>query len=326
MTAPVAPALADLAAEALAKANIATVQANYSALLTRAENVWMEEVKNDIWQQAAASLNRKLRSLVTTAYAVGIPYQTEYSVPSDWEDTIDLLYISSATAASTVQAGASTTVTLNASESRTAAIVQGQFIFMTSGTSAGQYRQIITYNATSKLATVSVAWDASKTPVSGDGYIIAETTQTMKRVPLLEYNSMQALLLSSQVTLPPMWCDFGDRIKLLSAPTSVFGLGFRYFANIHKLDLAGTLMASIYQNWQQVLIQGMYWKLLQSLDDSEWMQQFSIYKSLSSNLIAQEVPWVSGVDQVSQWTYIPQRGGQSEMPSDLPPSTKVTSK
>lgn len=58
----------------------------------------------------------------------------------------------------TAQAGASTTITLDASASATNDIYNYQVIRIISGTGAGQARQISDYVGASKVATVSLAW------------------------------------------------------------------------------------------------------------------------------------------------------------------------
>lgn len=58
----------------------------------------------------------------------------------------------------TAQAGASTTITLDASASATDDIYNGSTITITGGTGAGQIRVISDYVGSTKVATVSVAW------------------------------------------------------------------------------------------------------------------------------------------------------------------------
>lgn len=58
----------------------------------------------------------------------------------------------------TAQAGASTTITLDASASATTDLYKHCLIFLTGGTGAGQYRLCTAYNGTTKVATVTPAW------------------------------------------------------------------------------------------------------------------------------------------------------------------------
>ena len=59
----------------------------------------------------------------------------------------------------TAQAGAASTITLSAGASATDNVYNNARIEITAGTGAGQVRQISAYNGTTKVATVSQAWD-----------------------------------------------------------------------------------------------------------------------------------------------------------------------
>lgn len=68
-------------------------------------------------------------------------------------------------------AGASTTVSLDSSANGTTTdIYKNQFIRISDGTGRGQTRLITAYNAGTKVATVSPAWDVN--PASGSVYVI----------------------------------------------------------------------------------------------------------------------------------------------------------
>jgi hypothetical protein len=58
----------------------------------------------------------------------------------------------------TAQAGASTSITLDASASSTTDYYDGCTVFITGGTGVGQYRLMTAYNGTTKVATVTPAW------------------------------------------------------------------------------------------------------------------------------------------------------------------------
>lgn len=59
---------------------------------------------------------------------------------------------------STAQAGASTSVTLDASASSTTDFYKHCLVYLTGGTGVGQFRIITAYNGTTKVATVTPAW------------------------------------------------------------------------------------------------------------------------------------------------------------------------
>ena len=69
------------------------------------------------------------------------------------------------------QAGASTSITLDAGSSATNNYYNGLYIEIISGTGLGQTRQITAYNGTTKVATVNSAWTTN--PNNTSGYSIA---------------------------------------------------------------------------------------------------------------------------------------------------------
>lgn len=63
------------------------------------------------------------------------------------------------TRSNTAQAGGASTITLDASASATDDLYNGQVVFLTGGTGAGQTALITDYNGTTKVATVDPAWE-----------------------------------------------------------------------------------------------------------------------------------------------------------------------
>ena len=70
------------------------------------------------------------------------------------------------------QAGAASTITLDAGASSITDYYVGLAVAITSGTGAGQIRTISAYNGTSKVATVSAAWTTN--PASGSGFALVQ--------------------------------------------------------------------------------------------------------------------------------------------------------
>lgn len=70
----------------------------------------------------------------------------------------------------TAQAGASTTITLDASASATTDYYKGCLIYLTGGTGVGQARFCTAYNGTTKVATVGSAWATN--PSSGTTFAV----------------------------------------------------------------------------------------------------------------------------------------------------------
>jgi len=89
---------------------------------------------------------------------------------------------------SNAQAGGANTITLDASSSPTDNYYNGRTILITAGTGAGQTRRIISYNGTTKVATVDSNW--SSQPVNGSEFLIlnlydAEVTAIKAKTDLI---------------------------------------------------------------------------------------------------------------------------------------------
>jgi hypothetical protein len=74
--------------------------------------------------------------------------------------------------ADTAQSGTTTTITLHAGASATDNLYRHQVIRLTGGTGANQIREVIAYDGTTKIATVSRAW--STTPYNDTTFRLAE--------------------------------------------------------------------------------------------------------------------------------------------------------
>jgi hypothetical protein len=100
------------------------------------------------------------------------------SVDRDWrvapDNTSEYEIIAGANLISTneglAQGGGASTITLNANASATDNVYVGQTIVLRTGTGQDQSRVCSAYNGTTKVATVSTAWETN--PASGTGYIM----------------------------------------------------------------------------------------------------------------------------------------------------------
>ncbi len=96
MAAPTAPTLTIITTEGIKKAGYANV---LTSLLTRSQDEWMEEIKNDIW-----TLAKKIKSLYTTSFAVTTNGVEKYSYPTDYSSELALVLMTGNTTG-TAQAG-----------------------------------------------------------------------------------------------------------------------------------------------------------------------------------------------------------------------------
>lgn len=262
MAAPTAPTRATILSEAL---NIAGYGASPASALTTRGQEWFEEIKNEIWMR-----ERKLKSLMTSsiqALTNGLPL---YSNPSDYASDLALTFLTG-TVYGTAQAGAASTITLAASTSSTEADLIGKEVYVYSGTGSGQRARITAYNSSTKVATVSPSW--STTPDNTSLYLIVGHYRPLDQKPLwyIQQASQRAALGE-----PVIFCPLGDsqygKYQIHPTPyrtdSQPMLLLQEYYANLMTLDLAGTLMATLYQNWREVWHKGIIARAWRDMDDN----------------------------------------------------------
>lgn len=285
MAAPTAPTLITLSTEALKKAGYASPSTLTGVMtLTRVQDEFFEEIKNDIW-----NLTKKLKSLQTTGITITTPGIPQYTNPSDFSSDM-VMTLMTGLVTGTAQAGGATSITLAAADTTTDNV--GEEIMIYSGTGSGQARFCSAYDSGTKVATISPAWTVN--PESGSKYMIIDRKERLIPGPVWDYNKKPNLPSKGE---PTHWYPVGDEDYgefILSptpyrtnADTTPYGIEQRYYANLMTLDLAGTLMATIYRRWRSIFIQGGYAKALHK-DDSEKNIQMSNYNSSLLSLVARE--------------------------------------
>ena len=283
-----APTADSIVQEGLKKGGIRTPQVGD---IKRAKEEWLQELFNDIWMTSERTGNTRLKTLQTTAVAIGVDNQRQYDLPTDFDEELVITILDS-TDTGTAQSGTINTVKLASDEDVTQATAEGKYILMRSGTSKGQYRQILTYNATTKVAAVANNFDSGKTPASGDGYAIID------RYVELEEFSMDELSDYANPTSPGMpvyFAKFNDKFYFdKPLDKSTYGMLLNYYSNLMLIDLAegeGNLITKIYTNWRGILTTGIKMKTEESIHSTEYKQTKSDYQELLVKLVMKEIPY-----------------------------------
>ena len=279
MAAPTVPSLTSITTEGLKKAGYASPS---SAALTRAQDEWMEEIKNDIWNIA-----KKLKSLHTTAMLVTTDGQGRYALPADYCSDMTLTLLDG-NETGTATAGTTSTITLQASKSYGTNWMKGKYILVTSGTGKASMSQCTTYNDTTKVATVTPDFDT--TPDSTSVYKIIDVQYPLSQQPIWDFD---AEMYAMDRDRPSHYSLMGDadngELVLFKVPDeSTYGLQLRYYADLMEIDLAGTLMATLYKRWRDVFIQGVYAKSLQNDDDNRQILEYKAYTGRLQLLVMRE--------------------------------------
>src|SRR6185369_8308026 len=166
MAIPTAPTVTSIVTQALKRA---TLRVPTTAMITDATDHALQEVKADLMLKAPTHPN-----LLTTATTVTTRGQQRYTVPSDYnvQQSITLLD-GTDTYRGTAQGGSSTGIILAAGFTGTDDELTGKYIIITSGPGVEEYREILSYNDSTKTAMVDIPW--LSTPTSLSTYLICST-------------------------------------------------------------------------------------------------------------------------------------------------------
>lgn len=285
MAVPIVPTVTTIASEALAKAG----HSNPSlGLTTRAEGVWMEEIKNDL---AALFGGKKLKFLQAERVLVLTEGQSEYDEPTDfYSDLSKTLVFGQHTG--TAQAGDTNKITLAADEDIDADTIIGREITTTIGTGLNQIGQVIAYNFSTKEATIHKNWDV--VPDNTTGYMINDTQFDLIEKPIWELDQTTTPYQKNRPEFVfPLGDDDNGRFVLFPVPfrndgTKVYALKQRYYVDLMRLDLSSTLMSTLYRRWRNLWIQGVVAKIMQDDDDSRAQAEEQKYRIALSQIIARE--------------------------------------
>ena len=289
MAKPTNPTLDSICQEALKKTGLGTPSG--TTQLTRATTNWIEEIKNDIMNRAYRSGPAKFATLsVCNQYEVTTIGLNRYSFPTNFldEDAIELL---DGDHTDTAQAGANLSITLAADEDALEIDVVGKKILITSGTGSVDARRCTAYDTTTKVATITPAW--STNPDATTKYVIINKAYKLIQWSFDDYANRVDRYTVGRPTRYHKHCDRVNNYFYFDVPPdkSTYGIHVYYYINLHEIDLTEdtTLISKIYQNWQGVLGQGIYYKALEDANDDRSTHAKSDYERLVAELLIREM-------------------------------------
>jgi len=292
MAAPTAPTSTSLVAEAFNKVGIENPG---STSITRAQGEWIEEIKNDIWNEVGRTGGTRLKSLQAVDIQVTIEGQSKYATPSDFDDEI-LLEILSGSVTGTAQAGATDTITLASTEGSDDSTLNGRHILITGGTAKNDMRQITTYATATNIATCDTLSSWSSTPDSTSTYLVVSSADQLDENTSLSMGGLGGTTFSKGKPAEYMKVieDVNEYFIFDVPSDTVYGLYTRYYQNIHTIDTddtSGSLMSKLYQNWHNVFVYGLAWKISESEDDNRYVVTRKEYETVRDSTIEKEMPF-----------------------------------
>jgi hypothetical protein len=254
-----------------------------SQLLARAQNEWIEEIKNEIWH-----LGKKPKILSVTSYTVINKGQSRYAFPIDYSSDL-ILTLLWGSFTGTCQGGTPGTLNL-ATNDITGLSIVGKEILMMSGASQGSYAQAVNLSGTSPNYVVNVIPTWHFTPVAGDTYMIIDQEYPVETRPVFDWD---ARLKMTAQGLPQYLYPLGDDQEgyfVFNCPPDVTrGARLRYYSDISQLDVNSTLMSVLYRKWRNMWIKGIKWRKLAEEDDDLAETALRDYNRELHNLIYREM-------------------------------------
>lgn len=260
MALPTLPTVTTICQEALTKAGYTNIP---SAIQTRAETKWMDELKSDIMLSADKN-SKKLKSLFTTSYTITTIGIHRYSNPSDYNSDLTLTLLTGDNTG-TAQGGSINSITLASGEDVTSDFAIGKYIIIIGGTGLYSCSQILSYSETTKVATVSP--DFNTAPGGSDTYMIVDRNRELIEKNIISFDNITYTLKGEPINYYPLGSTTYGEFILYPNPDKIYGLQMRYFANLLRIDLSSTLMATLYEKWRTLWVNGIYMKALQDIDD-----------------------------------------------------------
>ncbi len=239
-----------------------------------------QNVKTQMW--LANPTDHILESRYYIAMMEGKGY---LSTPADLDEALYLdVYHGPEDYAGTVTAGSSTTLTLDADFSADEAALQGLFIFLDGGTGVGQHRQIISYDNTTKIATINSIW--LTTPDATTTYLICPEMRRLLRDD--EANSFIGQQLPS-VGYPKFYTKTSVAPPTGSSPayrvfpvpdSSEYACIMTYRPNLTMLDEASTLFVKHLKERRALWIQGTKTEAMQRYDDDRYTSALQVWEMM----------------------------------------------
>lgn len=277
MAVPANPTVDSIVTQALKRATLRTPTA---AMITEATDHALQEVKADLMLKAPTH-----KLLLTTATTITTRGQQRYATPDDHniQQSITLLD-GPDTYRGTAQGGGASNITLAASFSATDDEIAGKYIIVTTGAGAQEYREILSYNDGTKIATVDLGWNSVPTALST--YLICSI---YNELPLKDTTSELDTTNEPTVIGTPIQASIsGQEFLLYPVPDkSTYGLIIRYWVDLSTVNETSTLFVQLLREWRSIWIQGIAVKSMQRNDEDRYQSELSVYNFMLDSLVPQ---------------------------------------
>lgn len=262
MAVPTVPTVTSILTEAFRRCGVPSPT---TAQLTRAEDEWFEEVKQEIGAEKRWHNYEETMVLIPQAYA------QVYAIPSPLDRILSMSFFSGTTG--TASAGGNTSITLSSAGTD----VLGRKIFLTGGTGAGQCNRIL--SLAGLVATVAATW--STNPDSSTTYMIADNERpVMGPVIGLPRTGLGA---SQQVT---KWEQFEHQVILYPVlDASTYALELRGTVDISLVDRTDARLTRVLRELRPALLAGVMVRIKEDQQDDDLPLYRQRYEQITLKLM-----------------------------------------
>jgi hypothetical protein len=245
MAVPTVPTVTSILTESFRRCGVPSPTV---AQLTRAEDEWFEEVKQELGMEKRWHNYEETMVLIPQAYA------QVYAIPSPLDRIFSVSFFSGVTGTAT--AGGATSITLAAGGD-----VLGRKIFLTGGTGAGQCNRILSLGGL--VATVAATW--ATTPDSSTTYMIAtyEFPVSGPHVGLPRTGIAPTNIITR-------WEQFEHQLVVYPVPNaSTYALELRGMVDISLVDRTDARLTRILREMRPALIAGVMVRIKEDQQDED---------------------------------------------------------
>lgn len=267
MAIPADPTVTTIVTDALKHAGIYNP---LTAQVTEMTSGGLQTVKSELW--AVSTRDR----LLETAVMVILPQGSgQIDTPADFDHELTLdVYSCAANMAFTATAGAASTITAASTFNADISSIRGLYLFLTSGTGLGQYRQITGYDDTTKVVTVTPAWTVN--PAAATTAFVGHLKRRLKqddpggRSSTMQYPNQGYPQRYRIVGITSLNTDT-PAIEISPVPeTANYALVLTYGPNITRLDEAGALFVKHLRERRTFWIQGLVTQAMRRYDEARY--------------------------------------------------------
>lgn len=255
MAIPGDPSVQDIILNGMKEGGQYTISAG-STSYTEFKNYQFETIKSELW--AACHTDRLLETEGVILTAVG---KTSLTLPTDFDTAIRLVvYDADDSYRGTLQSATVSTATLATTFSSSTESMYGRKIFTLSGLGAGQYREVVGYNESTKVVTLSSDW--TTIPDSTTTYMIATSEYELRR-----YDYLRKV---TDAGRPAVYGMLAASIQVIPAPDKIYPMILLYRANLTRLDDGGAVFIKHLRERRSLWIHGVKVKTMARYDDDRY--------------------------------------------------------